>query len=104
VRPRRNADDAPVAAARALGVTLQIRDIQSRAEGLLTTAESMFSVHRARVIELAARHRLPAMYCYSTHVVDAGGLMAYDINSPDLQRRDQLDEASVAYLRTPSKE
>src|SRR6476646_9271888 len=44
-------------------------------------------VHRARVAELAARYRLPAMYCYSAHVVDAGGLMAYDINYPDLQRR-----------------
>ena len=32
-------------------------------------------------------YRLPAMYCYSAHVVDAGGLMAYDTNYPDLQRR-----------------
>jgi putative tryptophan/tyrosine transport system substrate-binding protein len=54
---------------------------------LLTTAESMFVVHRARLAELAARYRLPAMYCYSAHVVDAGGLMAYDTNYPDLQRR-----------------
>ena len=27
------------------------------------------------------------MYCYSAHVVDAGGLMAYDTDYPDLQRR-----------------
>ena len=27
------------------------------------------------------------MYCYSSHVADAGGLMAYDINYSDLQRR-----------------
>ena len=88
-------------AARSLGVTLQIRDIRTaddlpaafdagareRAQGLLTTAESIFVVHRARVSELAARHRLPAMYPYSTLVVDAGGLMAYDVNIPDLQRR-----------------
>jgi putative ABC transport system substrate-binding protein len=88
-------------AARALGVTLQIHDIRTgddlpaafdaaakeRAEGLLTTAESMFVVHGARVTELAARHRLPAMYCYSSPVVDAGGLMAYDVNNPDLFRR-----------------
>jgi putative tryptophan/tyrosine transport system substrate-binding protein len=88
-------------AARSLSVTLQIHGVRTgddlpaafdagaeeRAEGLLTTAESMFVVHRARVTELAARHRLPAMYCYSTHVVDAGGLMAYEVNFPNLLRR-----------------
>jgi putative ABC transport system substrate-binding protein len=88
-------------AAPSLGVTLQIHDIRSgddlpaafddganeRAEGLLTTAESMFVVHRARVTELAARYRLPAIYPYSIQAVDAGGLMAYDVNNPDLFRR-----------------
>src|SRR6185437_16154130 len=86
-------------AARLLGVTLQIQDIKTaddlpaafdaaareRAEGLLTTAESIFVVERARVSELAARHRLPSMYPYSIQVTDAGGLMAYDVNYPDLQ-------------------
>jgi putative ABC transport system substrate-binding protein len=84
-------------AAPSLGVTLQIQDVRTgddlesgakeHVEGLLTTAESMFVVHRAQVAELAARYRLPAMYCYSSHVVDAGGLMAYDTDYPDLQRR-----------------
>jgi putative ABC transport system substrate-binding protein len=63
-------------AARALGVKLLVQDIRTaddlpaafeagareRAEGVLTPAESIFFVQRARVIELAARHRLPAMY------------------------------------------
>jgi ABC-type uncharacterized transport system substrate-binding protein len=84
-----------------LGVALQIQDIQSHddlpaafdagarehAEALLTTGESMFVVHRARVSELAARYRLPAMYPFSIYVVDAGGLMAYDASYPDLIRR-----------------
>jgi putative ABC transport system substrate-binding protein len=88
-------------AASSLGLALQIHDIRSGddlpaafdagakegAEGLLTTAESIFLVHRARVAELAARHRLPAIYPYSMQVVDAGGLMAYDVNNPDLFRR-----------------
>ncbi len=66
-------------AARSVGVMLQIHNIRSgddlpaafdaglkeRAEGLLTTAESMFFVHRARVTELAARYRLPAIYPFS---------------------------------------
>jgi putative ABC transport system substrate-binding protein len=88
-------------AAPSLGVTLQIQDVRTgddlpaafeagakeHAEGMITTAESMFAIHRAQVAELAARYRLPAMYCYSAHVLDAGGLMAYDTNYSDLQRR-----------------
>jgi putative ABC transport system substrate-binding protein len=88
-------------AADSLGVTLQIQDIRTaddlpaafdagaraRAEGLLTTAESIFVVHRARVSELAAGHGLPAMYPYSIQVTDAGGLMAYDVNSRDVHKR-----------------
>ena len=88
-------------AARSLGVTLQIHDIRTaddlpaafdagareRAEGLLTTAESIFVVQRARVSELAARHKLPAIYPYSIQVTDGGGLMAYDTIEPDLHRR-----------------
>jgi putative tryptophan/tyrosine transport system substrate-binding protein len=82
-------------------VTLQIQGIQTaddlpaafeagareRAEGLITTAESVFVAQRARLSELAARYRLPAMYPYAIQVTDAGGLMAYDINYPDLERR-----------------
>ena len=37
--------------------------------------------------ELAVRYRLPAMYPYSIQVTDAGGLLAYDVNYPDLERR-----------------
>jgi putative tryptophan/tyrosine transport system substrate-binding protein len=88
-------------AAPSLGVTLQVHDIgtaddlpaafdaavKEHAEALLTTAESIFVAQRARVAELAARYKLPAMYCYSTNVVDVGGLMAYDVNYPDLIRR-----------------
>jgi putative ABC transport system substrate-binding protein len=84
-----------------LGVTLQVQDIQTAddlpaafeagakesAEGLIVGAESIFYVNRARVSELAARYRLPAMYPLSTQVTDAGGLMAYDIDLADLQRR-----------------
>jgi putative ABC transport system substrate-binding protein len=88
-------------AARSLGMTLQVRDIRTlndlpgafeaaakeHVEALLTTAESIFVAQRASVTELAARYNLPAMYCYSTHVVDFGGLMAYDVSYPDVIRR-----------------
>ncbi len=42
---------------------------------------------RARLTELAARYKLPAMYCYSTNVTEFGGLMAYDVSYPDVIRR-----------------
>jgi putative tryptophan/tyrosine transport system substrate-binding protein len=88
-------------AARSLDVTLQVRDIRTaddlpaafdaatkeHAEALLTTAESIFVAQRARLAELAAGYKLPAMYCYSTNVADFGGLMAYDVSYPDVIRR-----------------
>jgi putative ABC transport system substrate-binding protein len=87
-------------AARSLGVKLLIQDIRIaddlegafdagarwRAEGLLTTAESIFVVQGKRIVELAARHRLPGLYPYRV-VVDAGGLMAYNSYTPDLLAR-----------------
>jgi putative ABC transport system substrate-binding protein len=88
------------AAAPSLGVRLQIREIRNGddlpaafdaaasegAEAVFVTTESVFVVHRARLTELAARYRLPAMYSWSLIVTDANGLMAYDVNEPDLHR------------------
>ncbi len=87
-------------AARSLGVKLLVQDIRSaddlpaafdagarwHAEGLLTTAESIFVVQGKRLAELAAQHRLPGLYPYRA-VVDSGGLMAYDSYTPDLLAR-----------------
>jgi putative ABC transport system substrate-binding protein len=87
-------------AARSLGVKLLVQDIQTgddfpaafdagarwRADGLLTTAESLLVVERKRIIDLAAGHKLPALYPYRA-VVEAGGLMAYDSFTPDLLGR-----------------
>jgi putative ABC transport system substrate-binding protein len=87
-------------AAHSLGVKLLVRDIRTAddlpaafdvgaregADGVLTTAESIFVAQRSRVVQLAAQHRLPGMYPYKL-MVDAGGLMAYDSYTSDLQRR-----------------
>ncbi len=87
-------------AAHSLGVKLLVRDIRTAddlpaafaagakdgAQGVLTTAESIFVVQRNRVVQLAAQHRLPGMYPYRI-MVDAGGLIAYDAYTSDLQRR-----------------
>jgi putative tryptophan/tyrosine transport system substrate-binding protein len=87
-------------AARSLGVTLEVHDIRktddisaafaagsrAHAQGALITEESMFIVHRARVTELAARHKLPAVYPFLLPVTDAGGLMVYTVKAPELHR------------------
>jgi putative ABC transport system substrate-binding protein len=87
-------------AARSLGVKLLVRAIRSAdelpaafdagaregAEGVLTTTSSIFVVQRDRMAQLAAQHRLPGMYPHRL-MVDAGGLMAYDSYTSDLQRR-----------------
>ena len=57
--------------------------------GLLITAESILVVHRVQIGEFAARLKLPAIYPYSIQAID-GGLMAYDVNIPDLHRNAAL--------------
>jgi putative tryptophan/tyrosine transport system substrate-binding protein len=48
--------------------------------GLIVTGSPTAAVHRALIIELAARHKLPAVY-YERFFVTAGGLISY---GPDL--------------------
>jgi putative ABC transport system substrate-binding protein len=85
-------------AADALGVKLLVHDIRTaddlpaafdagageRAQGVLTTAESIFAAQRQRVVQLAAQYRLPGLYPFRL-IVDAGGLMAYDANTSSFQ-------------------
>ncbi len=87
-------------AARALGLkgrVFEIRDV-STLEGAFRTAKTeradamhvlpspVFSRQRARLAELAVKHRLPGIY-EDKGYVDAGGLMSYGPNFPDLFRR-----------------
>src|SRR5215510_12064007 len=87
-------------AARALGVRLQFvearrpedfdrafSDMTSAVVGALTMLpSSMLFNERRRLVDLAAKHRLPAVH-FARPFVDAGGLMAYGANGPDLVRR-----------------
>jgi putative ABC transport system substrate-binding protein len=87
-------------AARALGVQLQALEVRSpsdidsgiegaikaRAGALLTLDSPLFNTHRTRIVDLAAKNRLPAMYGFR-EFVDAGGLMVYGASLPDLWRR-----------------
>jgi len=54
--------------------------------GLIVTGSALASIHRERIITLAARHKLPAVY-YERFFVTAGGLIAYGPDFIDLYRR-----------------
>jgi ABC-type uncharacterized transport system substrate-binding protein len=87
-------------AARALGVRLQFVEARgsddfdrafsdmtrARAGALSVLPSSMFNSERKRLVDLAAKNRLPAVYPQRAYV-DAGGLMAYGPNLADLYRR-----------------
>jgi putative ABC transport system substrate-binding protein len=60
---------------------------KGRAEALIVLGSPFFFAHRARLVELAAKHRLPAMYFQREFVVGSGGLMSYGPNLRDLFRR-----------------
>jgi len=87
-------------AARALGVRLQIVEARGPADidrafldmtkartgALVVWATGMFVSERGRVVALAAKNRLPAVYTLR-EFVDAGGLMSYGHSQADLNRR-----------------
>ena len=54
--------------------------------GIIVTASALAAVHRGLLLELAARHKLPAIY-YEKNFVAAGGLISYGPNFLDLFRR-----------------
>jgi putative ABC transport system substrate-binding protein len=87
-------------AAQSLGIKLQVRDIRTsgdlpvafdsgvkeRVEGVMATTVSIFAVNRTRLVELAARHRLPGVYPHRA-TAEAGGLLAYQPVISVLHRR-----------------
>jgi ABC-type uncharacterized transport system substrate-binding protein len=59
---------------------------KARAGALIIFPSPMFYVNYRRLIDLAAKHRLPAMYVFR-EAAEAGGLMCYGANIPELLRR-----------------
>ena len=55
-------------------------------DGLLVGLSTVINRHRARIIEFAAKRRLPTIYSWS-RFVDAGGLMSYGTDRQHLSRR-----------------
>jgi putative ABC transport system substrate-binding protein len=60
--------------------------VAERAQALIVVVDSVTVRYRERVVELAMKRRLPAMYGFR-EFVDAGGLIAYGVNAPNLCRR-----------------
>jgi putative ABC transport system substrate-binding protein len=54
--------------------------------GMIVTGSALASVQRNLIIELAARHRLPAVY-FERHFVASGGLISYGADQVDGYRR-----------------
>jgi len=87
-------------AGRALRVRLQFVEVRGPADidrafsdmtsagagALIVLTSTMFISERTRLVDLAAKHRLPAAYPWREGV-DAGGLMSYGPNIADLFRR-----------------
>ena len=54
--------------------------------GLIVLPDPVFTAPRRLIIELAARHRIPAVYPFR-NFADDGGLMTYGVDIPDQVRR-----------------
>jgi len=59
---------------------------RARAGALTVVASTMFTLERRRLVDLAAKNRLPAVYPWRDFV-DAGGFMSYGANTTDMYRR-----------------
>ena len=85
-------------AARALGVRLEAVPVRSGndfggalkalrgVDGVLHADTPLFVTHRARLVDAVAATRLPAIYAARVYV-EAGGLMSYGPNLPDVWKR-----------------
>jgi putative ABC transport system substrate-binding protein len=101
---------AAAAAARSLAIELVPSRIETAADiesaiqsfaaepngGLLIPPDTTMVTHRDLIIELAARHRLPAVYPFKLFVM-AGGLMAYE--TPQVELFGQAAEYADHILR-----
>src|SRR5499433_4006602 len=87
-------------AAKKLGVQLQSEEVRDpggfesafasmraeRSQALVVVVDPLTVTYRERIVELAAKNRLPAMYGFR-EFTEAGGLLAYGVSVPSLCRR-----------------
>jgi putative ABC transport system substrate-binding protein len=87
-------------AARSLGLQAELLDVRSQddldrafelavrqhVDAVIVGFDGLTQMHQHTILDLMARHRLPAVYP-AREFVEAGGLMAYAVNYPDLYFR-----------------
>ena len=92
--------DETQAAARALGLEAELLDVRSQddlgrafelalrkhVDGLIVGADGLTQMHQQTIIDFLDRNRLPAVYP-AREFIEAGGLIAYAVNYPDLYFR-----------------
>jgi putative ABC transport system substrate-binding protein len=59
---------------------------QKQVNAIMTTSSPRLLAERKRIVELAGKYRLPAIY-FQKEFVDEGGLMSYGADFGDLYRR-----------------
>jgi putative ABC transport system substrate-binding protein len=59
---------------------------KNRDQGLLVASSAFMFVHRKTIVDLAAAHRIAAVY-ELRYFVEPGGLVSYGVNVPEMQRR-----------------
>ena len=60
--------------------------IQKQVGAIMTMSTGSFFAVRKRIVELAGKHRFPAIY-FAKEFVDEGGLMSYGVDYEDLVRK-----------------
>jgi putative tryptophan/tyrosine transport system substrate-binding protein len=87
-------------AARSIGIQPQLLDVRKvediepafdamsrqHVDALVVEIDAVMQANSKLITELAAKHRLPAIYA-SREFIEAGGLLAYGVSYPDLYRR-----------------
>jgi ABC-type uncharacterized transport system substrate-binding protein len=74
---------------------------KKRAGALIALDVALFFTHRAQVVKLAVKSRLPAIYAFK-EFVDAGGLMSYGANLDDLYSRAAVYVDKILKGRKPA--
>jgi putative ABC transport system substrate-binding protein len=75
----------PIEARRQEDLEVSLATVQERAEALAVIDDGMFIANAGRIADLAARHRLPTIGF--RELADAGGLIAYALNFPEIFRQ-----------------
>ena len=74
---------------------------QKQVNAIMTVAIRSFQAERKRIVELAGKYRLPAIY-FDKGFVDEGGLMSYGVDYEDLFRRAAVYVDKILKGTTPA--